>query len=203
MLQEINKNDIFLKGTHVILKVLTEDDVHNSNWYGWFNDEETTRFMQKHYYPNTEELELEFLKESISTSKTKLQLGICDVKGGPIVGVVGLNDIDYMNQKAEVSMIIGEARYQKVKYMVEAFRLIMNHAFNNLNLHRIYGGSIVNEWAELLCRTLGFKREGVLRQDVFKNGKYNDVYLIGVLKEEFEQAQKEKETLQQHESILQ
>ena len=45
MSEKISKNDIFLEGKHVILKVLTEDDIHNSNWYGWFNDEETTKFM--------------------------------------------------------------------------------------------------------------------------------------------------------------
>ena len=89
-------------------------------------------------------------------------------------------------------MIIGEARYRKVKYMIETFKLIINHAFNTLNIRRIYGGTIVNEWAELYCRTLGFKREGILREDVFKNGKYNAVYLIGILKEEFEQRQKRR-----------
>lgn len=186
MSEEISKNDIFLEGKHVILKILTEDDIHNSNWYGWFNDEETTKFMQKHYFPNTKEAQLEFYRKEIVGNDKKLQLGICDVKGGPIIGVVSLNNIDYINRKAEVAIIIGEAKYRKVKYMIDTFTLILGHAFNSLNLHRIYGGTIVNEWAELYCRTLGFKREGVLREDVLKNGKYNAVYLIGILKEEFE-----------------
>lgn len=187
MSEEISKNDIFLEGKHVILKVLTEDDIHNSNWYGWFNDEETTKFMQKHYFPNTKEAQLEFYRKEIVGNDKKLQLGICDVKGGPIIGVVSLNNINYINRKADVSMVIGEDKYRKVKYMIDTLTLILDHAFNSLNLHRIYGGTIVNEWAELYCRTLGFKREGVLREDVLKNGKYNAVYLIGILKEEFEQ----------------
>ncbi len=186
----LNKNEIFLKGKNVILKVLTEEDIHNSNWYGWFNDEETTEFMQKHYFPNTKELQLEFLRKNINTSNTKLQLGICDTKGEPIVGIVSLNNIDYINRKAGISMIIGEAKYRKVKYMVEAFGLLIDHAFNSLNMHRIYGGTMINEVAKLLCRTFNFKREGILRQDVFKNEKYNDVYLIGLSREEFGQRKK-------------
>jgi RimJ/RimL family protein N-acetyltransferase len=36
-----------------------------------------------------------------------------------------------------------------------------------------------------MCRTLGCKEEGVARQDIYKNGKYNDAYLYGLLREEF------------------
>ena len=194
MSKEIDRNVVFLQGKLVILKVLTEADVHNSNWYGWFNDEATTLSMQKHRFPNTKEDQLEFFRKEIAGNDKKLQLGICTIDGGPIFGVVSLNNIDYISRKAEISMIIGESKYRKIKYMTETLELILSQAFNSLNLRRIYGGTIMNELAELLCRALGFKREGLLRQDVFINGKYHDVYLIGILKEEFEQRQKKEKS---------
>jgi len=40
-IHKITKNEVFLKGKNVILKILTENDIDKSNWYGWFNDEET------------------------------------------------------------------------------------------------------------------------------------------------------------------
>jgi RimJ/RimL family protein N-acetyltransferase len=179
----VNKNDIFLRGEHVILKALNENDVLNTNWYGWFNDEDTTQFMQKHYFPNTLEKQMTFL-ENLNKDDTKLQLGICDIKNGVMFGVISLQQIDFINRKAETAMIIGEANYRKLIYSTEAIELIIKHAFEVLNLIRIYGGTTIYEWAEALCRFLGFKREGILRQDVFKNGAYHDVYLIGLLKEE-------------------
>ena len=41
--------DVFIKGELVDLVVLTEEIVEKTNWYNWFNDEETTQHMQKHY----------------------------------------------------------------------------------------------------------------------------------------------------------
>ena len=186
MNEQINKNDVFLKGKHVILKALTEEDVSNSNWYGWFNDEETTQHMQQHYFPNTREAQLEFYRKEIVGNSRKLQLGICDVKGGPIVGVTSLNNIDHLSQKAQFSLIIGEVAYRKAHYVIEVFQLILFHAFNTLNLQRVYGGSLNNESIEFICRTLGATREGVLRKDVYKNGRYHDVYLYAILREEYD-----------------
>ena len=50
--------DVFIKGTNIDLVVLTSEIVGQTNWYSWFNDEENTKYMQKHYYPNSKELQL-------------------------------------------------------------------------------------------------------------------------------------------------
>ena len=179
------ENDIFLAGKHIVLKALTEEDARSSNWYSWFNDEETTRWMQKHYFPNTREMQVEFYRKEIAGNRNKVQLGICDIKGGEIVGVVSLSNIEHLNQKAEISIIMGEVEYRKLHYVVEVLRLVLEHAFNTLNLQRIYAGSLHNKFVELCCRALGFSREGILRKDVYKNGEYCDVYLFAILREEF------------------
>ena len=185
MSEKVNKNEVFLRGKNITLKALTEDDVLNSDWYGWFNDEETTKDLQKHYFPNTRERQLEFYRSEVVNNPGKLQLGICDAKGGPIIGVVSLNNIDPINRKAEISMIIGEAEYRKAHYVIEVFRLILSHGFNTLNLFRIYGGSLNKDLVEFICRIVGASKEGILRKDVYKNGEYRDVYLYGILSEEY------------------
>jgi RimJ/RimL family protein N-acetyltransferase len=182
----VDPNDIFLRGRYVLLKALTEEDVRSSNWYGWFNDETVTAYMQKHYFPNTRQQQLAFLRNEIDGSTTKLQLGICDaIQGGPIVGVVSLQNIDYMNRQAEFAIVIGEERYRHVKYFVEAARLMMRHGFSTLNLHRIYTGTFMPNVVELMTRALGGREEGLLKEAVYKNGRYHDVRLFGVLASEF------------------
>ena len=52
------KFDVFIKGKIIDLVVLTEEIVEKTNWYSWFNDEEVTKNMQKHYYPNTKEMQI-------------------------------------------------------------------------------------------------------------------------------------------------
>ena len=70
------KFDVFIKGERVDLVVLSEELIEITNWYSWFNDEENTRFMQKHYFPNTKQIQLEYFKNEIENNQTKLQLGI-------------------------------------------------------------------------------------------------------------------------------
>jgi RimJ/RimL family protein N-acetyltransferase len=185
-MKKIDHRDIFLKGKNIYLKVLTKDDVLNSNWYGWFNDEELCKTLQKHYYPNTIEMQYDFWEKNILNSQTKIQLGICKIDNSKILGIVSLNNIDLINRRAEMSAVIGEQEGRGVNLFIEACKLLFSHAFFTLNLNRIYGGSISKELVTLLCRTLGCKEEGVARQDIYKNGKYNNSYLYGLLREDFE-----------------
>jgi ribosomal-protein-alanine N-acetyltransferase len=185
MNKAINKKDIFLAGKKVILKVLSRDDIDDSNWYGWFNDEELCKTLQKHYYPSTRESQIKFLETEINNSYDKLQLGICQANGGPIIGIVSLNCIDLINRKAEISILVGEREFQKIDLFNESINLMLAHAFKSLNLNRIYGGSISKELVELMCRLFNFREEGIRRNDVFKDGQYCDIYCFGLLRKEF------------------
>jgi RimJ/RimL family protein N-acetyltransferase len=144
--------------------------------------------LQKHHFPNTRELQFAFLRNELEGSTTKLQLGICDaISGGPIFGIVSLQNIDYISRDAEFSIVIGEEKYRHVKYFIEAAQLMMRHGFSTLNLHRIHTGTFMPNVVELMARTLGGRAEGLLRQAVYKNGRYHDVTLFGVLADEFKE----------------
>lgn len=185
MKSTIDPRDIFLKGKNVILKVLTRDDVVNSGWYGWFNDEVLCKTLQKHYFPNSVEAQMEFWESNVKNCSSKLQLGICLIDGGPILGIISLNNIDHINSKAEISAIIAEKEARNIAIFVESCKLLFNHAFYTLNIHRIYGGSISEDLVMLMCRMLKCKQEGIARQDIFKDGKYHDAYRYSLLREEF------------------
>ena len=185
MQKEIDPRDVFIKGKKVILKVLTREDVLNSNWYGWFNDEELCKTLQKHYFPNSVEKQLEFWENNVLNGRNRIQLGICKSASHELLGIISLNNIDHINSKAEISAVIGEKNNHDVATFIEACKLIFNHGFNSLNLNRIYGGSISKDLVKLMCRTLGCKEEGIARKEIFKNGTYHDSYLYGLLREEF------------------
>jgi RimJ/RimL family protein N-acetyltransferase len=143
------------------------------------------KHMQKHLFPNTKEQQLEYFRKNIQGNPTKLQLGILHVKDQVLMGTISLSSIDHLNRKCEIGGFIGEKKYQKFSYFIEANNIIIKHGFDNLNMNRIYGGTIIKEVASMYCRVLGFKEEGILRSDVYKNGKYYDAYLIGLLREDY------------------
>lgn len=189
--QKIKNSDIFLKGNYVMLKVLTEEDVLNSDWYGWFNDEETTLHMQKHYFPNTIELQLEFFN-TLKRDRSKIQLGVVPNDETKIKGVVSLQNIDHINSNADISLIIGDKELRKLIIAQESIQLLLNHAFFTLNLHKIYVGYIetLQDWGLFLKKRFGFKDEGVWYEHVYKNGRYLDIHRLGLLKLEYEKQQK-------------
>ena len=176
--------DIFLEGAIVDLVVLSAEIIENTNWYRWFNDEANLTNMQKHYFPNTKSMQHKLFQNEIEGNSSKLQLGIVFKEDNKFIGTISLNNIDYISRKCEISGFIGEKKYQSMKPFLEANKILIKHAFNQLNLRRIYGGSLSQNVISFYCRLLGFKSEGVLVQDVFKDGQYRDVYNIGLLKSE-------------------
>ena len=72
-------------------------------------------------------------------------------------------------------------------YGKEAFKLTIEFGFEELNFHRIYLTVLeYNEPAIKLYEKLGFKREGVYREFIHRDGKRYDMYLYGILRPEWE-----------------
>jgi ribosomal-protein-alanine N-acetyltransferase len=179
------KIDVFIKGNEIDLICLNEDVIAESNWYNWFNDEKLTKYMQKHYYPNTKSLQIQYYKQSIENNPAKVQCGIYSKTHNLLIGAISLNNIDFINRNCELSVIIGESDFQNINALVEAHKLMLRHAFDTMNLNRVYGGSVIPEINLLFCRALGYSSEGLLKQHIFKNGKYLDVFLFGISLEKF------------------
>jgi len=180
-----DERNIFITGNKVLLCSLDELDVSESNWFGWFNDELTTKALQKHYYPNSESQQLDYLRK-IRESIEVLQLGVRKISDpDQMVGIVSLQEIDYINRSCEISTVIGEGGARDLATFIEANYLLIRHAFDSLNLNRVSAGTILKEIVDIQCSLLGFCKEGMIREAVFKQGVYFDVYLLGVLKRTF------------------
>ena len=72
----------------------------------------------------------------------------------------------------------------------EATRLVVGHAFQVLNLNRVW--LYVYEFNPRGIRVyekVGFRTEGRLRQDAFRDGRYWDTIVMGLLRDEWEARQ--------------
>ena len=184
--------DIFIKGKLVDLIILNEEVIESSNWYKWFNDEDTTLHMQKHYFPNTKEMQIDFYNNSLKNNESVIQLGILDNNKSIVFGIISLSSINFLNRNADWSVLIGEKEYRQLIYVNEAIDLILKHAFFTLNLYKVYGGYVetLKEWGMFMQKRYNFKEEGRLRSHVYKNGKFLDLILIGLLKDDFMKIEK-------------
>ena len=76
-------------------------------------------------------------------------------------------------------MMIGRP-YRGRGYGKEALSLVCDFCFQQLGCHRLKVSVLDFNEAAIACYTAcGFVREGVLREEVFRNGTFHDVILMG------------------------
>jgi len=179
----------FIIGARVYLRAIAKSDL-TEEYQNWFNDEEVCKHNSHHRFPNYRENMEEYFRTVIS-SKNNLILGIIDKETDKHIGNIALQCIDSINRNAELAIIVGDKEYWGKGVGKEAAALIVNHGFNQLNLYRIYCATSEDNIAmQKLAESLGFKKEGVVRECFYKNGGYVDSINYGLLKHEYE---KEKE----------
>ena len=183
MIMDSSEKMIFYKGDFVNLKVLEEKDIYESNWLGWFNNEQLCNANGHHFYPNTIEKQKKVL-DSLN-SDNKIQFGIIDKEiPDEICGVISLQNIDFIHRKAEVANMSDNSKTSsKPEIYLESHSLIFKHAFNQLGLNKIYCGSINQHIPGALKRAFNFEIEGVLKQSMFKNGEFVDATMLAVFKD--------------------
>ncbi len=179
----IDERLVFYEGKYVRLKVLSSQDVIESDWVAWFNDESMSVFNQHHYFPNTFEQQHDILKSC--NSSHKLQLGIID-RSNPnnICGVVSLSSIDWIHRHAEIAGIQATKHTKSNPALfLEAWSIMLRHGFEQFGLNKIYGGTFHPHVTDALVRVFNFEVEGVRRRQVYKNDLYHDITLVAVFKE--------------------
>lgn len=96
---------------------------------------------------------------------------------GQNVGVAGLYHISWQPRTAEFRILIGEKSAQGQGVGTAVTKLVTQFAFDNLNLNKVWLGVNTENKAAVKCyEAAGFMHEGFLQQEVWRNGRYYDVY---------------------------
>lgn len=112
---------------------------------------------------------------------------IVDLETDRTIGRCLLFNLDAVNRSAMLGIMIGEREYQNRGYGQEALRLLLDYAFNLLNLHSIMLGVFAyNHRAIAAYRKVGFREVGRRRQARIIAGQKYDVLFMDLLADEFE-----------------
>ncbi len=175
-----------LNGENIVLRPLKIEDLQKT--HDWRNNLELIKMTQGIRFPKTLNMDKDWFDSALNDkSNRNVYFGIDEISSGDFVGIIQLNNIDYISGTAIWGFIIGDKSKQGKGYSTEAPRLMFEYAFNILNLRKIFGYPIEynNATFKMHQKIGGFIEEGRLKNHVYFDGKYHDVLILSIFKEDF------------------
>ena len=176
----------FFIGESLYLRPLEMDDLGRCQ--KWFNDPDVRLFLDTIRPLNqaSERIFLEKLSKTAADPTGDIIMAIVLKDRDRHIGNTGLHRLNLVDRNAEFGIAIGEKDLWHKGYGTEATHLVVAYGFNTLNLHRIYLRVHGNNPKGLATyEKVGFQKEGVMRKALFRQGRYHDVILMGLLREDF------------------
>lgn len=169
-------------GSYARLRIMDSTD---AEWVRALrNSQDVVRFFQYRHFIN--DVQQRKFVESMATSETKRLFISEQITDRRPFGVLQLNGIDYQNQRAESGIFLNELGRSLGLVAFEAAYLLYDYGFNTLNLRKIYSEVLVeNDRARRLNKGLGVVEEGVRRDHVFYEGKFHDVLMCALFRDDF------------------
>lgn len=110
-----------------------------------------------------------------------IMFGVMD-KRKNLIGVSGLTYIDWKNRHAEISIILFKKNWQSLKEGKNTITLLTDYGFGELNLHRLWVEIFETIPANIkLFEHMNFKKEGELRDKLWRNKKWNNSFIYSKL----------------------
>ncbi len=101
------------------------------------------------------------------------------------VGNIQLESFNYVNRRCMLGISL-HPDFQNKGYGTEATSLMVDYAFNVLNMHKI-GLEVYayNKRAIRVYEKIGFKQEALYKKHSYKNGKYEDLLYMAIREDEY------------------
>lgn len=171
-----------LKGNTIYLRALEPEDLefvyaienNESVWEVSNTQTPYSRFLIRQYLENAH--------QDIYEAK-QLRMAICLKNSFEAIGLIDLFDFDPKNNRAGVGILISNESNRNKGVGSEALALIINYAFEQLQLHQLYANiGSDNEISLQLFTKFGFQKIGTKKDWIKVNNNYKDELLFQLIK---------------------
>jgi hypothetical protein len=170
-----------IEGKLVRLRAVEKKDLKRLR--DWRNDPDVKKFTRE-YRELSMRNQLQWL-DSLARDRNTIMFAV-ETKKGKLIGCTGLTYIDWKNSRAEVSIYIGDEKYKRRGYGTDILKTLMEYGFKELNLHMLFGEIFEFNKANIrLFEKCGFKKDGVLRHRLYRDGKYWNSVFYSILDKEW------------------
>lgn len=173
-------------GEKIRLREYRREDIKQAQ--SFINDSEIKRLLHPGIpFLFTYEDEMKWF-DSISATKENYSFAIETLEDGKYIGGCGINRIDWKNSVVTIGIFIGEKNHLGKGYGTDAMKVFVRFIFEQMNINKIKLQVFAfNERAFKSYEKCGFKIEGRLRKEIFKDGRYHDEIIMGLLREDWVQ----------------
>lgn len=174
----------FIAGHQVYLRSIERADL--AQMVPWINDPEVTRLLFMGLRPANLEL-LEEQWQQDQRSQNEVAFAVRTKADDAFIGTTGLYSINWVMRSAEFRVFLGNKSYWNRGIGTECTKLMVEYGFDKLNLNKVWlGVNTENIGGIRAYENAGLSREGVLRQEQYRNFRYYDVIRMSILRTEYE-----------------
>jgi diamine N-acetyltransferase len=184
-----------LFGERIRLRAAEKNDINL--FLKWVNDPEVTEHLML-VYPMSQ-FEEELWYEGMIKRPPAEHIMVIDIRdenkpdGYLPIGTCQFHNLDWRCRSAEIGIMIGEKAHWNQGYGTETMKLLLQHGFESLNLHRIWLRVYdKNKRGIRAYEKAGFIYEGKFREAHFQHGRYYDVHMMSVLCNEWKEINPDK-----------
>ena len=183
---------MFRKGNKVVLRPVLEEDI--PHFHRWLNDPEVTQFIRTRRPVSLAEERAWF--DGISKPKPdSVTVSVVDQQTHAVIGCMGLNRIDHVAGTANTGSLIGDKNFWGKGYGTDAKKLLLEFAFDELNLRKIYSEVIAhNERSIAYAKKCGYVEEARIPEHYYGKGRYWDKVILAAYRRDWESKKAEKKT---------
>jgi RimJ/RimL family protein N-acetyltransferase len=164
---------MILQGEHIQLKTLTPAMV-TQKYINWMNDSDVTKYTESRFVKHTMESIKGWVRD-VSGSSNDYLYGIY---ANDHIGNIKLHINEHHNL-ADIGIIIGDKTQWGNGYAVEAIKLLTEHGFNKIGLHKISAGIYTNNIGSIKAfRKAGYKEDGRHELTYLSNREYVDEIIM-------------------------
>jgi diamine N-acetyltransferase len=173
-----------IRGERVYLRASERSDI--PLFVRWFNDSETVSYLSARAPMSEVGEEAWFAQMTAQQGKDAYHFVMCRLDDGKSIGTVGLFRLDTVNGSAGIGISIGEKALWGQGYGTDAMFALLDFGFGQLRLERMWLEVYdFNVRARRSYERCGFVLEGTQRHAIFKAGRFIDVHLMSILRDEW------------------
>jgi len=172
----------FLIGKRIYLREVRLSDV-NEEYYGWMNDSEVTQYLESRFIPQSMNSLKEYVESKLG-NRDEIFLAVVKRDNGKHIGNIKLGPINWIHRIGSIGILIGDKNSWGQGFGSESIILVVQYAFNTLNLHKVTAGCYeMNKGGIRIFEKAEFVVEGVRKNHYFFQGEYANAIFLGRTKE--------------------